>query len=186
MDKIASPYEYMFLPDYIESGFDNATIIQNGTTVPLVKVKNNINESRYEEIPQQFITPLRVFSFYALIALALAIWDLRRKKLSKWFDIILFALTGGIGFLLLFLWFATDHHAAARNMNLLWAMPLNLIAVIAFIKNPAWLKKYFGGLAVLTALLLVTWSFLPQQLNTSLVPLAVAILIRSVAQYRLR
>ena len=30
MDKTADPYEYMFLPDYIESAFDHATIYQDG------------------------------------------------------------------------------------------------------------------------------------------------------------
>src|SRR5262249_22909771 len=39
MDKHASPYEYMFLPDYIEQSFDHATIRSDSTTVPLVKAK---------------------------------------------------------------------------------------------------------------------------------------------------
>ena len=39
MDKVASPFEYMFLPDYIESCFDHATIENNGERVPLVKKK---------------------------------------------------------------------------------------------------------------------------------------------------
>ncbi len=46
MDKKASPYEYMFLPDYIESSFDHATI--NGS--PLVKTKTVIYEAKPEPI----------------------------------------------------------------------------------------------------------------------------------------
>jgi hypothetical protein len=186
MDKTASPNEYMFLPDYIESGFDHATIKHNGSTVPLVKVKNSINESRFEETPAQLLKPFYVFSAFAFIALLFTFLDLRRRKLSNWFDAILFGVTGAVGFLLLFLWLFTDHNAAARNMNLLWAMPLNLIAVIFFFKSPKWLKQYFGGLAVLTALLLITWAVLPQQLNTSLIPFVVAILVRAGIQYKLR
>ena len=31
MDKKAAPLEYMFLPDYVESAFDHASIVQNGS-----------------------------------------------------------------------------------------------------------------------------------------------------------
>ncbi|MEJ2005805.1 MAG: DUF4105 domain-containing protein, partial [Cyclobacteriaceae bacterium] len=37
MDTVASPYMYMFLPDYIEKEFDNAYIIRKGSRIPLVK-----------------------------------------------------------------------------------------------------------------------------------------------------
>ena len=37
MDKKATPYDYMFLPDYIESSFNHATIITENGSMPLVK-----------------------------------------------------------------------------------------------------------------------------------------------------
>ena len=46
MDKKAAPLEYMFLPDYVESAFDHASIVQNGSTVPLVKEKHITYEAR--------------------------------------------------------------------------------------------------------------------------------------------
>ena len=72
-------------------------------------------------------------------------------------------MLGLLGVLLLLLWTLTNHHAAARNMNLLWALPTHLIAVIAFIRQPRWLRIYFLVVAVLTALLLVFWVALPQK-----------------------
>jgi len=186
MDKVASPYEYMFLPDYVESGFNHATIQQNGTTVPIVKTTNVVYDAPKPLIIRGFFHPLFLFLTIAALVVGLSVYDVRRGKASTWFDALLFGVTGLLGILLLFLWFGTDHKAAARNMNLLWAFPLNLVAAIALYKNPSWLEKYFFGIAVLSALLLVSWFWLPQMLNHFLVPVVVIILVRSFIQWMLR
>lgn len=186
MDKKATPYEYMFLPDFIESGFDHATIQQNGTVVPIVKTKNHVYESRTEPRARGFFHPLFLFLALAVVVAGLSVYDVRRGKASAWFDAILFGVTGLLGILLLFLWFGTDHKAAAKNMNLLWAFPFNLVAAIALVKNPRWLEKYFFAVAVLSALLLVSWFWLPQMLNHFLVPIVVIIMVRAFIQWMLR
>ena len=102
------------------------------------------------------------------------------------FDVVLFGILGLVGLLFLLLWTATDHKAAAKNFNLLWALPTHLVAVVAFIRQPQWLRKYFLIVAVLTGLLLISWFFLPQKMNTNLIPLVLAILARATAQYLVR
>lgn len=186
MDKVAAPIEYMFLPDYVESGFDHATIVQNGIRVPISKEKIRVYESREEDAPKRLPHPLYVFSALAIIAAGLCIYDERRKKLSAWFDVLLFTVTGLIGLLLFFLWFATDHKAAATNFNLLWAMPLNIIAVVAMLRSPKWLASYFLALVVLSAVTLLTWPVLPQKLNSALIPVVITLGIRAFMQYRIR
>jgi len=181
MDKKASPYEYMFLPDYVESGFNHASL--NGH--PIVKENISIYESRSEEYPKSIIHPLIAFSALAVISLLITYLDFKRKKLSNWFDALLFGSTGLIGILLLLLWIATDHKAAATNFNLLWALPTHLAAVIAFIKSPKWLRTYFLLTALISGATLLLWFVLPQALNYMLIPLVLALLIRSVTQYRL-
>ena len=185
MDKKASPYEYMFLPDYVESSFDHATIKNDTATIPLVKGKRLVYQSR-DEIVTGPPHPLYVFSAFAVITIALSVWDVKRKKTSTWFDVILFGIVGLAGLLLFCLWFFTDHKAAARNMNLLWALPTHLFAVFAFIKNPKWLTKYFLVVSIITALLLGFWFLLPQKMNVALVPLVVAILAREFTQFKVR
>jgi hypothetical protein len=182
MDKKASPYEYMFLPDYIESGFNHASL----NNVPLVKETISVYESREEEYPKSPIHPMTAFILVAAIALLISAWDFKRKKLSTWFDVILFGIVGVVGVMLLLMWIATDHKAAANNFNLLWALPTHLIAVIVFYKNPSWLKKYFLITTVIAALTLVLWSVLPQQLNYFLIPLVITLCIRALTQYQLR
>jgi hypothetical protein len=45
---------------------------------------------------------------------------------------------------------------------------------------------YFLFVAVLTGVLLLAWPLLPQRLNYSLIPLIIALGIRSFIQYRIR
>ena len=186
MDKKLSPYEYMFLPDYVESGFDHATIERNDSTVSLVRRKIVVYESRAEEPQKSLPHPLYVFSGLAMVALALTIFDLKRKKVSNWFDVLLFGTVGLIGLLLFFLWFFTDHKAAANNINILWALPTHIVALIAFKKKPSWLSTYFLIVTGLLIFLLITRWVMPQQINYSLIPVVIALAIRSFTQYRLR
>ncbi len=185
-DKIATPYEYMFLPDYVESGFANATILANGEREPLVKKTNIIYESHPEENATGLFTPLIVFTMFLLVTMMISYRDLKRNGISMYFDGVLFTIVGFLGLCLLLLWTVTSHHAAARNFNLLWALPTHLIAVIAFARQPAWLKKYFLIVSIAMGLLLVVWVFLPQDLHYSLIPLVIALGIRAYVQYRIR
>lgn len=187
MDKKATPLEYMFLPDYLASGFDHATIKKNGVTQALVKDKIMVYEGRAEDVQQNsFFQPLYVFGFFAVLTIIISILDLVRKKISTWFDCILFGVTGLLGLLLVTLWLATDHKAAANNFNILWALPTNLIVVFAFIKQPRWLQHYFLATAIISFVLIVFWFELPQKMHYSLMPLVIAIAIRSFVEYRIR
>jgi uncharacterized membrane protein len=183
MDKKATPYDYMFLPDYIESSFDHTTL--NGS--PVVKQKVAVYESTPEKIPFHWYHPWIVFGLLFLVAAFISYRDWQRKKLSKWFDVTLFSILGLIGWLLLLLWIATDHKAAANNFNLLWAFPLHLVAAIGLMKkNPnKWLSNYFTFVSILTALLIGFWALLPQNMNPFLLPVVFIILMRALVNSRL-
>ena len=186
MDKKATPYEYMFLPDYVESGFDHAVVKSDSALTPLVKEKIIIYSEQPEESSFSFTHPLLVFGLLLLLTLVLCVKDFYKKKLSNWFDVILFGLTGLIGVLLLLLWFFTDHKAAAYNFNLLWALPTHVVAVVAFVRKKRWLINYFLAVFLLEAIVLIFWWALPQQLNTSLIPVVIILLLRALLQYALR
>ncbi|MFN3840211.1 MAG: DUF4105 domain-containing protein [Cyclobacteriaceae bacterium] len=181
MDKKATPYQYMFLPDYVEAGFDNATI--NGE--PLVRQKNSIYEARAENLSTGLFTPFNTFLAFALITIALSVWDFTQKKTSNWFDALLFGVTGLIGVLLFLLWVATDHRAAANNLNVLWALPTHAVVAFLVFKSRKWVKNYFLITLILNGLLLILWVWLPQQLHTSLIPLVTALAVRAFTQFYL-
>lgn len=178
MDKKASSYDYMFLPDYIESSFDRVTL--SGS--PIVREKISVYESAPETIPFHWYHPWIVFGLLFLFAAILSYRDWQRQKLSKWFDVTLFGATGIVGLLLFILWVATDHKAAANNFNLAWAFPLHLVGAIGLLKrtSPKWTSGYFTFAAILSALLLGFWTLLPQTLNPFLLPLISVILMRSL------
>ena len=185
IDIVPTPYQHMFLPGYIESGFDHATIMNDSATIPLVASKKIVYESQPERA--SFVMhPMYVFGLLALVAIILCGRDFRKQDLSGWFDVLLFGLSGLLGIVLVLLWFFTDHKASANNLNIIWALPTHFIAVLAFIKNPPWLKGYFLLTALIQLFLLGGWFFLPQQLNISLIPLVVALMMRAYMQYVLR
>jgi hypothetical protein len=186
MDKKASAQEYMFLPDYLETGFDHATILTDSTSVPLVADKFISYEQRPENFSAGLFQPLYVFTLFLLLVCWVSYRDLKRKKITMVLDTVLFTVFGVLGLLLLLLWTATDHNAAAKNFNLLWALPTHLIAIVAFFRQPQWLKKYFLAVLIISVLLLLSWAALPQMLHYSLIPLVMAISVRSFVQYKLR
>jgi hypothetical protein len=187
MDKRAAPREYMFLPDYIESGFDHAVIKKRGRWAPLVRQRVTVYEPRNEKVsPRGLFQPVYVFSLLFLVALLISVRDFRRTKLTNAFDVVFFSVLGAIGLLLFLLWIATDHKAAAKNFNLLWALPTHLFAALAFIRQPRWLEKYFLATAVISLALLMTWPLLPQKLNIALIPVIMVSLMRGITQYSIR
>jgi hypothetical protein len=179
MDKKASPYEYMFLPDYIESSFDHATITSGDMTLPLVREKVTAYESVPEDPPSGPPHPWIVFGLFLVLTLFITWRDWKSKKTSKWFDIVLFGTVGVVGLLLFLLWVATDHKAAARNLNLLWAMPLHLVALPFYWKGHPLARTYFKAITILTVAVLLFWPLLPQQLNVFLIPVVVALAVRA-------
>ena len=183
MDKTLTPYEYMFLPDYIESGFNHATL--NGMAI--VKETIPVYESTPEKLSFNILHPWIVFGIFLLIVIALTVRDWKRKQLTKWFDVIIFSVMGWLGLLLFVLWIATDHRAAANNWNLLWAFPLHAVAGPMLLRNrfSGLVKKYFLITAIILLATLVLWAFLPQQLNVFLIPLVVAMAIRAYSIHKL-
>jgi hypothetical protein len=183
MDKMATPYDYMFLPDYIESSFDHTTL--NG--FPIVKQKVAVYESVPENIPFHWYHPWIFFSFLFIITMAVSFRDWKRKRLTKWVDVTLFCILGLLGCLLLLLWVGTDHKAAANNFNLLWAFPLHFIAAMGLLRSipGKWVPSYFIFTSILTALLIGFWALLPQDMNPFLLPIVFIILIRSLLIWKI-
>ena len=181
MDKTASRTDYMFLPDSLESGFDRAKIKSDIGWALLVANKIMVFENQPTPSSFSILHPLVVFWFIAVCVLVISRNDFRKKKITVWLDRIIFISTGAVGLLLFLLWAFTSHKAAANNLNILWALPTNL--VFPFVKK--FRNKYFLVVAILTGALLLFWLLLPQQLHIFLVPLVMAFGVRYWVNYRL-
>jgi hypothetical protein len=118
-----------------------------------------------------------------LLGLTLVItWiDYRNKTRSRVLDFLLFFVTGAAGFVLLFLWFFTDHTATAWNGNLLWAFPVNL--ALAFRlgfgnPTPQKLSPYLKFLIFALVVAGVLWGTGIQVFSPICLPIWTALLVR--------
>jgi len=172
-DRIASAWEYQFLPDFMHDAFKNA---KKGNGSPLIWETKTIIEKFPQQEEKLVFTPI----LFCWIIFLVALLSLLNKTTSKIFDAFFFSILGLTGILLFFMWFFTDHQVARWNLNLLWAFPLHLIFIFpALIKKPAnWIKKYFLGSSIIAALLIIGWFWVPQNYHPAFFPLILASAIK--------
>ncbi len=183
IDREATAKEHMFLPKYIHSFFENATLIN--TNEKLVKESHVLNKhkDKKESSSFSFITsPLSIIGIFGLLIIYITYNDFKKSKQSVWLDIILFSITGLIGIVILLLWFATDHSGTHQNYNLLWAFALNIFVGDQFLKKKIkiWFIKYIKLLAILLCLLMLYWVIGVQVYALGLIPFLMALFIRYI------
>jgi len=176
-DKPLSNEQAMFLPEFLLHGIDS-TANKDGSAIVLKKI-NPVTTKQAERI-YRWNMPLVVLTLICFILFLLYKLKYKNRNLAmNCIDFMLFCLSGFAGVLILFMWFGTDHTICRNNYNLLWAVPLNLIAAF-FVFKPYRFRWYFIALSVLYGLLLIGWYLLPQQLNLALLPAVLLFLYRSI------
>jgi hypothetical protein len=150
LDEIAMAKQYMYLPDYVYSGFKNAIVKRGAVSENLIKNDRYILKFEELKMKPSFFNPFIVFTLILLLGIFITYKDVKRKQRTKWFDFFLFFSTGIIGVLIAFLWFFTDHSTTPNNFNFLWAFAPNIIVAFYIVKeNPKfWVKTYVKALVV--------------------------------------
>ncbi len=173
-DKVMNIDETMFLPDYLLKGIDSSSNKKFLQSKQLILKANEPQPNNSKHLPLIYFSIVcALLIFLSFLKNAAAI------KTTKIIDSFLLYITGFLGLLILFMWFATDHKECSNNYNLLWALPTNIIPVFAFWKKKNWAKKYFKCTSFIYGLLVITWFVLPQQLNIALLPLVFLLLLMS-------
>ncbi len=179
IDRKTSLKDRMFLPDYVYDALDSSTIERNRQTIPIVKSERLLNsEVKTEGSKFSFLTsPMMVFGVLLLLVLFFTYRDLKKGTRSRWLDVSLFIITGLVGTLIFLLWFATDHTATAKNFNLLWAVPTNLIVsfYISKVVVKPWVKKYLWALVIGLLLIPVFWVAGVQIFDPAIILIALAL-----------
>jgi Domain of unknown function (DUF4105) len=173
-DAVMTAEQMEFLPENLQESLDS-------TDHPFVLNETSLYAAVKTNYHQSYFAPLVVFSILLLLIFLL---DLSKNKFAQsflnGFDGFLFFITGLLGILLVFMWFGTDHNMTKDNYNLLWAWPTHAIAAFFISSKKKWIKKYFLVTAVGLVMVLLSWSFLPQHLNTSLIVISLLLLYRSI------
>lgn len=164
IDRVANSNETNFLPEILLQNLST----QSSIIAPTFTLFNAtpIQKSSSEYLPATFFSGLLI----VLVGLSFSKQSWCTVSYNILSSLLLY-VSGLIGFLLLFMWFATNHQSCANNYNLLWALPTNFIAAFFMFSKKTWVKKYFSISFILLVATLVSWFFLPQQLNLNFLPL---------------
>jgi hypothetical protein len=171
-----------FLPEYLFE-YLNSSYYKHpklGNKIKLVKKINLINNKNKQfpnlNIDTLLYSPLFIFIILSSLLIYLNVKYLNNKKVHLLLQST-HIITSAIGFLILFLWFFTDHYSAAYNYNLLWANPLNIILIFKII-NKKW-KVALLKLLLLSLALIVLHSITNVQVfNISLYPIFIFLAFR--------
>lgn len=183
-DRIATPREKMFLPEFLEAGFKNAKIqSSNGDSRNLVKAVIPLAEfdPDINNYPPEKFTPIILLTLLYICILTITIYGWRKGKYSKALDLVLFTIAGLAGCLLFFISCISVHPAVFPNWSLVWLHPLHLVGALLItvkkFEKAAYYYHFINFVALI--LLLPAWIFLPQHLNIAFIPLILTLLTRS-------
>lgn len=171
-DAVMTAEQMQFLPDNLMKSLDSSDHKMVITSQNLYSIQQDTNRG-------SFFTPYVCFTLlFAIIFLLGFVKNRVVQGFLTGFDRFFFLFTGLLGIILVLMWTATDHQMCRNNFNLLWAWPTH--AVTAFVSNKrSWVKKYYLFTAVALTLVLISWYFLPQQMNNDLVPVVALLIYRS-------
>ena len=177
IDDKSSNYNAMFLPEYLFSSLENATV---GDKKLVFETRIN-NLDRDQIISRGILSPKIVFSIFLIISLYFSFKQIKYNNKFIYFDSLLFFLSGMVGILILFLWFFTDH-ISTNNLNILWAFPLNILAPFFIIKrtDSRFLNNYMILSSFMTFLILLMWLFYPEYFNNNIMIFVLVIFMRSL------
>jgi hypothetical protein len=173
-DGVMTAAQMQFLPDNLMKSLDSSDKHLVLSSQNLYPISNDNNKG-------SLFTPFVVFSLLAIFIVLLGYTKNKFvQAFLQGFDGLFSFLTGLLGIILIFMWFGTDHSMTKNNFNLLWAWPTH--AVMAFFVNSKknWVQKYFKFTAVALLAVLISWFFLPQQMNNGLLPIVLLLIYRSV------
>ena len=175
-DEIATPLQATFLPDNLSAAFDEAKNTINGRVVPLVASKTDLYVPVDEPASTHWLTPMVVFWLLAAATAGLTFWQTKKEIINFTFDRVLFSVVGLTGWLILLLWFGTNHGVTEWNYDILWAFPLWLPAIflISPDKKPSWFSFFL--LAYGLMLLIATSNLLKH--NYVVIPILITLIIR--------
>ncbi|MGV3589442.1 MAG: DUF4105 domain-containing protein [Adhaeribacter sp.] len=193
-DKLATPLQQMFLPDFLMEGFQPAQVSsfvrpvqannQAGNPAgarPLVnQVQQVYKATAPPAIPTKF-TPNIFFWILCTIVAFITFWQIRNKTASYSLDVLLFSLAGLLGILLTFLWFGTDHQTFGNNLNILWAFPLHLPLAFMLLRRQLspFVKNYFLVFSILLVLIALIWKIFPQDFHPAVLPIVIMLALRA-------
>lgn len=184
IDSKVTARERAFAPIFLMQLAANSDIVSaDGNVRPLTLGEKQLLDNRLGT-PREEGFPAWIFVAVITLSAILMTWyDLHRKRVSRWYDAIFYAIYGLIGCLVAFLVFVSVHEATSPNLNLMWVNPLCLIIpLIIWIKKCKYIVFYYQ---IINFALLLIWlagqPLFHQSTNLLFIPLVISDMLRSAS-----
>ncbi len=186
MDREATTYEKMFLPEILGKAVANATVTRGDTISPLTIKKNQISEQTLVN-PAPLVSPMTAFILLCIAVAVISVWSVQKKRFIRWFDAIFFGVNALFGCVILFLILFSKHPFTGANYNIIWLNPLMCLPIVfLFAKKLLFYEPFYYMLVSIVLTLFLIASFaIEQEFNPAIYPLVTAYLIRA-ASYVIR
>lgn len=187
IDRPVTYMQQMFLPEVLMQATARARIEKpDGDISPLVARTVPILEKSPDRLPPATgfsVTPLFCLSGVLLCVVVLTCLEIKHLKMRRWLDSLLFLLYGLVGCVLFFLMFKSTHPATYPNYSAFWVHPFHLLPAIFIwvISAKKMLGYYHFVNFVVLFLFLISWYWIPQQLNVAFIPLILILMVRSAS-----
>lgn len=174
--------ERAFAPVVMDSQLAEATVGGKPLVDSTIVVNESEPEAAVESPTPWFLTPLCVFSILLLVSLLITVQDVRRKRVTRWFDTVLFGSYAIMGVIVFYLVTVSTHEATTPNWLVVWLNPLCIIAAVGeWIKRAEKLVIWYQIINFALLLLLVLcWGLTGQSANAAFWPMIAAEMLRSV------
>ena len=181
--------QQQFLPERLSDDFEHAVIVNaDGTKRKLVSrsfwvlepAAKDINVEQASLSAFDILSPMVCLGAFALLTLAVAAIERRRKRLVWAFDAVAMLLTGACG-LILFAMIFSQHPTVSLNLQILLLNPLNLFMLYSVTKAARrnhihwWIKTWSAMI-----ILLLLGSFL-QSYAEGVTIVALSLLLRNIS-----
>lgn len=152
----ATPFQYMFLPDYLMYGLNTA---RTGGQRLAEDARVLYQAPERERQNPWYWNPMFVFAIGVVILIFL-LYKTRSLLLLNTVTVLMFLFSGIVGCLIVFLGGFTAHPMTAPNWNILWANPLNLIAVFFVVRSriPCFARVYLKVYPAILTVAIPVWA----------------------------
>ena len=184
IDREASLRERAFAPIFLSEMVDHTKIVMaDGTTRRLAGATTTLLHSNLGETSEEGIPAWLIIAVVTLSAIAVTVLDVRRRRVTQWYDAVYYTLIGLLGLISAFLIFISEHEATSPNINILWADPVCLIIPLLI-----WFKKckrLVFYLQIINFALILVWligqPLFHQSINLLFIPLVLSDMLRSAS-----
>lgn len=189
IDRPITPRERTFAPVRLGHELEGACFVNpQGEKVPVVRGTEVLVEGPEEGVQEgptpRPLTPSAIGVYLLTATLIISWYDIRRRRITRWFDSALFGVQFLLGCLLTFLIFVSVHEATSPNWLYLWLNPLSIVPAVGI-----WIKKckrvvFWYQICNFAALILLLTAhrFFGQTLNAAFPLFMASTLLRSATE----